>query len=113
MTMPSFCRQIHRVAKKVHTCTECGGDILPLDVYEHTTGLWDGDILTFKTCSQCEQCRDEYIELTRGDRDTDDGDYSLGGLRDELMDLAQNHHDTVRRFKLYRMIGKMDKRKNG
>lgn len=110
MTMPSFCSQIHRVAKKTHICTECGGEILPLDVYEYVSGKWDGDIRQFKTCTYCEQNRDLYVELTKGDRNSDEGDFSFGDLRSDLIYLAQDS-DPVQRFRIFRLVVKMDKRK--
>lgn len=111
MTMPSFCNQIHRVAKKTHICTECGGEILPLDVYEYVSGKWDGDIRQFKTCTHCEQSRDLYVELMNGQRDHEDGDFSLGDLRTDLIYLATDYSDPVQRFRIFRLVVKMDKRK--
>ena len=110
MTMPSFCSQIHRVAKKTHICTECGGEILPLDVYEYVSGKWGGEFNQYKTCTHCEQSRDIYVELMNGQRDPDDGDFSFGDLRSDLIYLAQDS-DPVQRFRIFRLVVKMDKRK--
>lgn len=50
---PSFYSQVMRKARKRHRCDECRGEIIPGQKYEHASGLWDGDLLDFKTCLSC------------------------------------------------------------
>ena len=40
-------------ARKPYRCHECRRDILPGELYERYTGLWDGRIDTYKTCTDC------------------------------------------------------------
>lgn len=46
-----------RVARKPHTCCECRQTIQRGQTYEHTSGLWDGDWQTYKTCLPCVEIR--------------------------------------------------------
>lgn len=54
---PDFLREKHVKARKPHQCSDCRGAIQPGEVYLHTTGMWDGDISTFKTCKGCQGLR--------------------------------------------------------
>lgn len=55
---PKFLNTIDRVARKVHTCSECGRAIDPGEVYEYSAGKWDS-FSTYKTCRDCVSVRDE------------------------------------------------------
>ncbi|MCH7908689.1 MAG: hypothetical protein IIB38_03625 [Candidatus Hydrogenedentes bacterium] len=50
-----------RHARKPHQCTECGGEILPGDLYEHIAGLSDGEWCSYKTCARCCNVRDDFF----------------------------------------------------
>lgn len=47
-------------ARKPHKCCECGDIIMRGQSYEKITGLWDGEIETFKTCLPCSSIRRDY-----------------------------------------------------
>jgi len=56
------------VAKKPHTCCECGDIIQPGQQYELVKGLWDGSWSKFRTCSICARIRRAYCcSWTYGD----------------------------------------------
>lgn len=42
-----------RKARKAHKCEECGRQIKPGESYERVSGMWDGCITVFCTCSHC------------------------------------------------------------
>ena len=48
-------------ARKPHTCGECRRQIVPGETYERTTGIWDGDLSTYKTCTDCISMREEFF----------------------------------------------------
>lgn len=48
------------VARKPHTCTECGEQIQPKTAYEQVTGCWDHRWSTYKTCASCVEIRDHF-----------------------------------------------------
>jgi hypothetical protein len=50
---PSVFDEATAKARKTHKCTECGGAILPGEVYLKTWGIWEGDAYTFKRCPDC------------------------------------------------------------
>jgi len=52
---------ITRTARKSHKCHECHGLIAERQQYEVSTGLFDGDILRFKTCSVCVEIRNAFF----------------------------------------------------
>lgn len=56
----SVSRQDWVVARKPHTCCECGEVIAPKQRYERYTGCWDGDWATYNTCKTCVAIRDRY-----------------------------------------------------
>lgn len=47
-----------RKARYAHTCCECKRCINPRDTYEHVSGLWEGEWMSFKTCVSCSKVRD-------------------------------------------------------
>lgn len=107
MSMPTFCNVIHRVARKRHTCTECGGHIEPLDVYERATGCWDGVVSTFKTCLHCEDARDFYVDLIKETwmHDPNEGDYRFTQVMQDLLDITSDiPAGTGQKFKAYRYV---------
>jgi hypothetical protein len=55
-----------RRAAKEHQCTECGEVIPKAATYEHTTGMWDGDWSTYKTCSSCVEIRNHFAKACGG-----------------------------------------------
>jgi hypothetical protein len=42
-----------RKARKQHRCLECCRDIKAGEVYQVTSGMWDGNIGRYKTCQHC------------------------------------------------------------
>lgn len=53
---PKFYCQEMRKARKRHTCEECRCSILPGEVYEYVSGLWE-DVNQCKTCLGCVDIR--------------------------------------------------------
>jgi len=50
-----------RVARKLHKCGECSGDIQTGDAYEYYRGACEGDIFTNKTCLDCLSIREVFF----------------------------------------------------
>lgn len=50
---PEFHESKRQKARKQHKCCECGGIVVPGEVYDYAVGKWEGDLLTFKTCERC------------------------------------------------------------
>lgn len=40
-------------ARKQSKCSECGNVIHPGSKYERVSGKWDGDVRSYRTCSDC------------------------------------------------------------
>ena len=55
-----FYHEEHRKARKEHVCCECDETIKPGEMYEHVTGKWEDEIMTYKTCDLCVRIRNEY-----------------------------------------------------
>lgn len=111
---PAFHTEIHRVARKRHTCTECRGHIEPGDRYEFVSGLWEGEVSTYKTCTACEAARDFYVnELNSTDfRDSDYGAYCYSEVRCDLEEAASDiPSGSGLKFRAYRHIVGMRKRR--
>ena len=62
--MPQAFQVQTRTAKKQHTCCECSQTISAGDKYEYSSGIWDGEPSSFKTCSSCAEIRQEYKATT-------------------------------------------------
>lgn len=60
--LPEVSSSTHPIARKEHTCCECRGTIKPGERYYKFTGVWDAEWSTYKTCSDCEEIRDECDE---------------------------------------------------
>lgn len=54
------------VARKAHTCGECYRDIKPGEQYERMTGIYDGQLDTYKTCLQCVSVREWLSQVCNG-----------------------------------------------
>lgn len=53
-------------AKKPHRCGECHRTIEPGEHYERVTGLWEGELVTHKTCLQCCSVREWLANVCSG-----------------------------------------------
>jgi len=53
---PRLTRESFPVARKEHTCCECGSTVTKGEKYEKIDGLWD-DFETYKTCMFCSGVR--------------------------------------------------------
>lgn len=85
---PSFCETEIRVARKEHKCCECGVVIGRGEKYEHVTGVWDGDIASFKTCSHCRELREKVVQHERAmDCDGEEAIPPFGELRQAVYDM--------------------------
>ncbi|CRI56376.1 hypothetical protein [Pseudomonas sp. CCOS 191] len=112
---PAFHTEAHRVARKRHTCTECRGHIEPGDRYEFVSGLWEGDVSTYKTCADCETARDFYVnELNSTEfRDVEYGAYCYSEVRCDLEEAATEiPSGTGLKFRAYRHVVGMRRRGN-
>ncbi len=110
---PAFHTETHRVARKRHVCDECRGYIEPGERYEHVSGLWEGDVSTFKTCAKCEVARDFFVhELNSTDfREYDEGTFSYSEVRSDLEEAANNiPPGTGLKFRAYRHVVGMRRR---
>ncbi len=58
--LPAVCRTSWHIARKQHTCCECGLSIAPGERYERVEGCWEGTWSTFKTCDPCARIRKDY-----------------------------------------------------
>lgn len=115
--MPVFTEVSHHVAKKEHSCCECGGIIAPLDVYERTAGKWDSGFSVFKVCGHCEAARDWLLNetdwkqlLENGGLNGDGAEFYFGQLREHLREQAREGNRQYA-FRAYRFIVLMDRRR--
>ena len=74
---PSCCSSSTPTARLRHRCCECWGVIEVGEKYAKLTGVWDGDALTYKTCSDCEALRHD---LSKGVEE----DIALSGIYERL-----------------------------
>lgn len=51
-----------RTARKQHRCFECGKSIMPSQMYEYASGIWDGEPSSFKTCMRCVALRTAHVK---------------------------------------------------
>lgn len=56
-------RDEYRVARKEHTCYECGSMIQPKEKYEYTTVVFDGTVRNYKTCWDCVDLRKFFHDI--------------------------------------------------
>lgn len=57
---PSCSTTTVRTARKAHVCCECHAPIQPGEQYEYTSGIWDREPNTYKTCSFCREVRNHF-----------------------------------------------------
>jgi len=50
-------------ARKPHQCYECGRTIQKGEIYQKTTGIFQGDPFTHKQCAGCTSLRERIIEM--------------------------------------------------
>lgn len=55
-------KQTRPKARKEHKCTECKRVIKQGESYLYEVTLYDGDLDTWKTCSDCEAIREEFFK---------------------------------------------------
>lgn len=48
-------------ARKQYRCYECGAFIAPSDRHEYVAGKWEGEVSSYRTCSDCVSLR-QYIQ---------------------------------------------------
>lgn len=59
---PSAYRYLYRTARKSHECCECHREIKSGEKYEYISGIWDGLPTSYKTCLECADIRDKYLD---------------------------------------------------
>lgn len=74
---PDFCTTTNPVAKKQHYCSECQHPIYPGENYERVSGKWDGEVITFKICTFCQDLKNYTSEIT-------EYEFGLGNLHEEM-----------------------------
>ena len=89
---PETLRETTPVARKVHTCCECGGAIQQGEKYHNTWGVWDGEQYTFKTCAECNEIRLEIFDKEAG--------FYYGGLLEDLQGGCPDTVDKLKRFRV-------------
>lgn len=57
---PELYREEYPIARKLHKCCECGGEIRPGQRYHRFTGKWEHVFDTFKTCIPCDSIRNRF-----------------------------------------------------
>jgi hypothetical protein len=67
--LPITCRHVVRTAAKAHECAECRGIIRPRERYNAFDGVWGSKRgwETFRTCTVCEELREELSAGTHPD----------------------------------------------
>jgi len=55
---PECFSETRPIAKKVHTCSECGRIIESGEEYAYETGKWNGEFEVYKTCEDCLSIRE-------------------------------------------------------
>lgn len=58
-----FYQETFPVARKIHKCCECGGNILPKQKYSLVVGKWEGNFKKYRTCMPCYCIRDHYCHF--------------------------------------------------
>lgn len=61
---PAFSSIKFRVARRDHKCCECRNVISKGSEYQYVSGMWDGVIHTYKTCTNCADLRDSLSDVT-------------------------------------------------
>lgn len=110
--MSDFQATSEPVARKRHTCCECGGHIEPGQQYQLVAGSWEGEMSTYKTCMPCVKARDW---ATRQPEWGGDGEhlFYFEMLDEDLSNLATEiEAGDGRRFKAYRLQVQMGQRRN-
>lgn len=59
--LPRFHSEDWPKARKEHKCCECYRTIKPGERYQLFKGCWDGEWETFKTCSDCDELKNQII----------------------------------------------------
>lgn len=54
--------QVKRKARKEHCCYECNMKILRGEVYEYTTGIYEGSVDVYHTCAMCTELK-EWVKI--------------------------------------------------
>ncbi len=93
--------QKDRKSRKEHTCTECHRTIKKGEMYRYTFGVWERQVSTFRTCSNC-LLPQEWLQK-------ECGGFLHGGLEEEI----EEHAVEYKKMFLYRwLIGIRRKWKN-
>jgi hypothetical protein len=83
--LPEFYDQQVRKARKAYRCCECGTVIPAGEVYEATTGKWDGEVRTFHTHKACADLWEFVHHVACGGF----GGILHGGLAEEISEAAE------------------------
>lgn len=85
--MPEAFSQKERFARKDHRCCECVEVIPKGTLYLYSSGVWDGQGRSYKTCSPCAAVRQE--ALTHEAADMPECGPAFGALAEWLQDMFE------------------------
>lgn len=87
-----FYKREEPVARKIHTCCECRGEILPKEKYFRDFVIYDDAARTYKTCVECQELYTEVTILITSVEDLP----SYGELYDHIFESYDR--DLIRKF---------------
>ena len=59
---PQAFQSFERKARKPHKCCDCGSEIKPKEVYQYSSGIWDGSPDSYKQCLPCHNLVSECLK---------------------------------------------------
>jgi len=94
---PAFSSTVHRRARKLYACYECGSDIFPGTRYSLYSGKSaDGYFFEYKLCLDCDAWSDAFVAAQREHCDESWG-WVMGELWAEIADFIEEHFGYARR----------------
>lgn len=86
----TFHRQVTRIARKEHSCYECGRTIRLGESYSDEAAMWDFTVETMRICPQC--------VAARGWLSDECGGYVFGTVFEELREHFDQGHKEIGRL---------------
>ncbi len=88
-----------RKARKKHCCCECGKTIQVGEQYEYSSGIWEGEPVSHKTCGYCADLRNLACKLAKKLDYQDELYPHYSGLRDFMQYFKQDHGARMEDFR--------------
>ncbi len=79
--LPQAFQTKQRRARKEHKCCECGQTINKGDLYQYSSGIWDGEPSSYKQCFSCNVISQAVLVHPAYETDFNDG-LAFGELRE-------------------------------